>query len=221
MLGLLYKDQMTIWSSYRKNFLLVVVLYTAMAYTLDMAFMLFALVFMGGMYIASTLSFDEMSHWDTYARTLPVSTGQLVGVKYLLALGWMGGSFVLAELLLTVCDLTKGRLRENLMYNLAGCLVSLGLVLIYCALTLPLSYKLGAARARSGVIVAIGISVGLICFASYSVRSDSPFSGSSPLASMDETSLLFLIGGGVIAVGLVLYVISWWISTAIYQKKEF
>ena len=62
MLGLLYKDQMTIWSSYRKNFLLFVVLYTAMAYTLDMPFMLFALVFMGGLYIASTLSFDEMSH---------------------------------------------------------------------------------------------------------------------------------------------------------------
>ena len=31
MMGLLHKDQMTIWSSYRKNFLLVVVLYTAMA----------------------------------------------------------------------------------------------------------------------------------------------------------------------------------------------
>ena len=220
MMGLLYKDQMTIWSSYRKNFLLVVVLYTAMAYTLDMPFMLFALVFMGGLYIASTLSFDEMSHWDAYARTLPVSAGQLVGAKYLLALGWMGGSFVLAEVLLTACDLFKGRLRENLVYNLTGCLVALGLVLIYYALTLPLSYKLGAARARSGVIVAIGISVGLVAFASYSTKPSSP-SVSSPIAAMNEISLLFFFCGGLIAVGLVLFAISWMVSTAIYKKNVY
>lgn len=220
MLGLLYKDQMTIWSSYRKNFLLIVVLYTAMAYTLDMAFMLFALVFMGGLYIASTLSFDEMSHWDAYARSLPVSAGQLVGAKYLLALGWMGGSFVLAELLLSACDLIKGRLQENLMYNLAGCLVALGIVLIYYALVLPLSYKLGAARARSGVIVAIGISAGLVAFASYTTKNDSPL-GFMIVPGMDETTLLFVICGGVIAAGLVLFVISWMVSTAIYTKKVF
>lgn len=220
MIGLLYKDQMTIWSSYRKNFLLIVVLYTAMAYTLDMAFMLFALVFMGGLYIASTLSFDEMSHWDTYARTLPVSAGQLVGAKYLLALGWMGGSFVLAELLLTACDLIKGRLQENLLYNLAGCLVALGIVLIYYALVLPLSYKLGAARARSGVIVAIGISAGLVAFASYSTKNDSPL-GFLTVSGMNEIALLFVICAGVIAAGLVLFVISWMVSTAIYAKKEF
>ena len=220
MLGLLYKDQMTIWSSYRKNFLLVVVLYTAMAYTLDMPFMLFALVFMGGLYIASTLSFDEMSHWDAYARTLPVSAGQLVGVKYLLALGWMGGSFVLAEFLLTTCDLFKGQLQENLLYNLAGCLVALGLVLIYYALTLPLSYKLGAARARSGVIVAIGISVSLVAFTSYTTQPGST-SVSSAAAAMNETSSLFFFSGGLIAVGLVLVVISWMVSTAIYKKKEY
>lgn len=219
MLGLLYKDQMTIWSSYRKNFLLIVVLYTAMAYTLDMAFMLFALVFMGGLYIASTLSFDEMSHWDTYARTLPVSAGQLVGAKYLLALGWMGGSFVLAELLLTACDLIKGRLQENLLYNLAGCLVALGIVLIYYALVLPLSYKLGAARARSGVILAIGISVGLVCFAIYAAKtnSDTVFS----VSTMSETALLFSLCGGIIGVGVLLYILSWVVSTAIYTKKEF
>lgn len=220
MLGLLYKDQMTIWSSYRKNFLLIVVLYTAMAYTLDMAFMLFALVFMGGLYIASTLSFDEMSRWDAYARTLPVSAGQLVGAKYLLALGWMGGSFVLAELLLTACDLIKGRLQESLLYNLAGCLVALGIVLIYYALVLPLSYKLGAARARSGVIVAIGISAGLVAFASYTTKSDSPL-GFLTVSGMNEIALLFVICAGVIAAGLVLFVISWMVSTAIYAKKEF
>lgn len=219
MLGLLYKDQMTIWSSYRKNFLLVIVLYACMAFAMDMPFLLYALVFVGGMYITSTLSFDEMSHWDAYVRTLPVSPRQIVGAKYLLSLGWMGVSFVLAEILLTVCDLIKGQPTENLLVNLAGCLVSLGLVLIYYALTFPLSYKLGAARARSGVILAIGISVGLVCFAIYAAKtnSDTVFS----VSTMSETALLFSLCGGIIGVGVLLYILSWVVSTAIYTKKEF
>lgn len=222
MLGLLYKDQMTIWSSYRKNFLLVVLLYTAMAFTMDAQFMLFALVFVSSIYIAATLSFDEMSHWDAYVRTLPVSPRQIVGAKYLLSLGWMGASFVLAEILLTVCDLIKGQMAENLLLNFAGCLVTLGIVLVYYALTFPLSYKLGAARARSGVIVAIGASIGLVCFAVYTAKSN-PGTGTSLISAteMGETALLFSVCGGIIGVGVILYCISWCISTAIYAKKEF
>lgn len=55
MIGLLYKDQMVIWSGYRKNFILLVLLYSAMAFTMDTPFMLFALLFVGGMYTTSTL----------------------------------------------------------------------------------------------------------------------------------------------------------------------
>lgn len=217
MLGLLYKDQATIWSSYRKNFLLVVLLYTVMAFTMDMKFMLFALLFIGGLYTTSALVFDEQSHWDTYARTLPVSGRQIVGAKYLLALLWMAASFVLSYVLLTLCDLFKGQVAENLLYNLTGCLITLGLVMAYYALGYVLSYKIGAVRARSGVILAIALIIAIALVGSNALENTSFFS--FPL--LDETTLLVLIAGGSLAVGLVLFILSWVVSTAIYAKKEF
>lgn len=217
MLGLLYKDQATIWSSYRKNFLLVVLLYTVMAFTMDMKFMLFALLFIGGLYTTSALVFDEQSHWDTYARTLPVSGRQIVGAKYLLALLWMAVSFVLSYVLLTLCDLFKGQVAENLLYNMTGCLVTLGLVMAYYALGYVLSYKIGAVRARSGVILAIALIIAIALVGSNALENTSFFS--FPL--LDETTLLVLIAGGSLAVGLVLFILSWVVSTAIYTKKEF
>lgn len=217
MLGLLYKDQATIWSSYRKNFLLVVLLYTVMAFTMDMKFMLFALLFIGGLYTTSALVFDEQSHWDTYARTLPVSGQQIVGAKYLLALLWMAASFVLSYVLLTLCDLFKGQVAENLLYNMTGCLVTLGLVMAYYALGYVLSYKIGAVRARSGVILAIALIIAIALVGSNALENTSFFS--FPL--LDETTLLVLIAGGSLAVGLVLFILSWVVSTAIYAKKEF
>lgn len=217
MLGLLYKDQATIWSSYRKNFLLVVLLYTVMAFTMDMKFMLFALLFIGGLYTTSALVFDEQSHWDTYARTLPVSGRQIVGAKYLLALLWMAASFVLSYVLLTLCDLFKGQVAENLLYNLTGCLVTLGLVMAYYALGYVLSYKIGAVRARSGVILAIALIIAIALVGSNALENTSFFS--FPL--LNETTLLVLIAGGSLAVGLVLFILSWVVSTAIYTKKDF
>lgn len=217
MLGLLYKDQATIWSSYRKNFLLVVLLYTVMAFTMDMKFMLFALLFIGGLYTTSALVFDEQSHWDTYARTLPVSGRQIVGAKYLLALLWMAASFVLSYVLLTLCDLFKGQVAENLLYNLTGCLVTLGLVMAYYALGYVLSYKIGAVRARSGVILAIALIIAIALVGSNALENASFLS--FPL--LDETTLLVLIAGGSLAVGLVLFILSWVVSTTIYTKKEF
>lgn len=220
MIGLLCKDQLTIWSGYRKNFILLVLLYSAMAFTMDTPFMLFALLFVGGMYTTSTLVFDEQSHWDAYVRTLPVSSGQIVGAKYLLALVWMGGLFVLVEFLLTLCDLFKGRLRENLAYNLSGCLITLGLVMAYYALSYLLSYKIGAVRARSGVILAIALIVAIALVSSKALEGVSA-SSSSLLPMMDETTVLFLLTGGSLGIGLVLFGISWKISTLIYTKKEY
>lgn len=220
MIGLLCKDQLTIWSGYRKNFILLVLLYSAMAFTMDTPFMLFALLFVGGMYTTSTLVFDEQSHWDAYVRTLPVSSGQIVGAKYLLALVWMGGLFVLAEFLLTLCDLFKGRLRENLVYNLSGCLITLGLVMAYYALSYLLSYKIGAVRARSGVILAIALIVAIALVSSKALEGVSA-SSSSLLPMMDETTVLFLLTGGSLGIGFVLFLLSWKISTLIYTKKEY
>ena len=86
MKGLLCKDWAILMNSYKKNFLIMVVLYLGMAVCLHMDYLCYALVAVCGVYASSTMNFDDYAHWDTYARTLPVTPGQVVGCKYLLGL---------------------------------------------------------------------------------------------------------------------------------------
>ena len=86
MKGLLCKDWAILVNSYKKNFLIMVVLYLGMAVCLHMNYLCYALVAVCGVYASSTMNFDDYAHWDTYARTLPVTPGQVVGCKYLLGL---------------------------------------------------------------------------------------------------------------------------------------
>ena len=75
MKGLLCKDWAILMNSYKKNFLIMVVLYLGMAVCLHMDYLCYALVAVCGVYASSTMNFDDSAHWDTYARTLPVTPG--------------------------------------------------------------------------------------------------------------------------------------------------
>ncbi len=86
MKGLLCKDWAILMNSYKKNFLIMVVLYLGMAVCLHMDYLCYALVAVCGVYASSTINFDDPAHRDTYARTLPVTPEQVVGCKYLLGL---------------------------------------------------------------------------------------------------------------------------------------
>ena len=74
MSGLWFKDWSTLFSQYKRNLLLLVIVYLGMALLLDMPFMLYAMVFILGVYAQSAVNFDERSHWDMYAHTLPLSS---------------------------------------------------------------------------------------------------------------------------------------------------
>lgn len=219
MKGLLYKDLVSVLDAYKKNLTLVVVLYGTLAVTLDMPFMLYALIFMMGIYTLSSLSFDESCRWDAYARTLPLPAGRLVASKYLLGLLWMAGGSLLAMALLLGTDLLRRQGFENLMFHLTGIAAALMVTLLYAAVSLPLSYKMGAARARSGVMLAMGI----IFLAVYGAMRFFPgplAEAKSLLGAVSDwpADLLSLV---LLAVSLLVYLASWPISTAVYKRKEF
>lgn len=220
MKGLLYKDNRTILTSYKKNAILVVILYTAMAILLEMNFMFFALVFLCGMYTLSSLSFDEYSRWDTYARTLPIPPDAIVGAKYLLGLLWMLGGFGLAMVLATGVDFAKGLAFSTLGANFAGCLAALGVVLFYYALSFPLSYRFGATQARSAVLLvmaALAMAIFGVCVLAEKYSVPNPLGGLE--TSGEAETILFIAALAVFC--LLCYLVSWRISTAIYRHKEF
>ncbi len=219
MKGLLYKDFVSILDAYKKNLILVLLVYTFMAFTMDMPFMLYALIFLMGIYATSSLNFDELSHWDVYARTLPVSVGQLIASKYLLGLACMASGAVLAFLGLAGAELLHGRGPDEVFPHLMGCTASLVITLLYAALSFPLSYKMGNGKARSGVMMAMGF----IFLAAYALARFFPeliAAAKSFLATVGDGSVVLVIL--LLAAGsLALYLVSWAVSAAIYQSKEY
>ena len=155
MKGLLYKDFQLLANSYKRNILTVLPLYAAIILFTRQIFVAYALVFLASVYVSSTISFDEQAHWDSYARTLPVSAGQIVAAKYLLNLVFMLAAAVCALLLSALLPLSAGIAGDAaavpLPEQLSGILSSGTVSLLASSLTLPISYKFGGARACSFV----------------------------------------------------------------------
>ena len=86
MKGLLYKEWAILTSSYKQSVFFIAFLYGGISILTGQTGMAYALLVVFSILITSTISFDENSHWDIYARTLPVTPAQLVGSKYLFGL---------------------------------------------------------------------------------------------------------------------------------------
>lgn len=246
MKGLLYKDWSTLISQYRKNLLLLLVLYLGMAYLFDMPFMLYALVFMFGIYIQSAVSFDERSHWDMYARTLPVCPAAIIGSKYLLGLLAIVGGFVLGiAAFLFFPSIAHGTM--GMEEALVGMLAATALSLLYFSLSLPLSYRFGSEQARSVVMVVILLLVVVAIAATVLVSSEQAQTiqrffgfrgpaeiwdsakGQAVVMDVEYGSLsqwvrnphFWWLVGGSTTFSMLLYVASWTASIAIYKNKQF
>ena len=217
MKGLLCKDWAILVNSYKKNFLILVLLYLGMAVCLHMDYLCYALVAVCGVYASSTMNFDDSAHWDTYARTLPVTPGQVVGCKYLLGLLFtLFGSDCAAVGIFLAGQYT------DVLEATFSILVIAAFSLLLFAVNMPFSYKFGAVRARTWVYLVTFFAV----FATIYVMEKLPYLQRSAVTSQLDTmgnaitarpALLLLPCAAV----LLLYFGSWALSVQIYQRKEF
>lgn len=217
MKGLLYKDWAILVNSYKKNFLILVLLYLGMAVCLHMDYLCYALVAVCGVYASSTMNFDDSAHWDTYARTLPVTPGQVVGCKYLLGL-----LFTLFGSVCAAVGIFLAGQYTDVLEATFSILVIAAFSLLLFAVNMPLSYKFGAVRARTWVYLVTFFAV----FATIYVMEKLPYLQRSAVTSQLDTmgnaitarpALLLLPCAAV----LLLYLGSWALSVQIYQRKEF
>ncbi|WP_294570269.1 ABC-2 transporter permease [uncultured Subdoligranulum sp.] len=225
MKGLLYKDWSLIAGGYKTNFLFLLVFYGLLTVAGRMTFLAYAMVFVVGMYASSTISMDENSHWDAYAHTLPVSPGQLVSVKYWLTLILTVASIPLSFFLIALIPAPKPTFLEAALGLTAACTVTL----FYFSFVIPLSYKFGAAKARSWV----SISLLVVAFGPVALFPLLPESTTAPIknaassldaaitANWSEAAFTIAVVGAMLLFSLVCMVISWAISVRIYTRKTY
>ena len=216
MKGLLYKSITMLVDSYKKNLILVLVLYMGLCFvTSFIGYIYFLPVFLG-LYAASAMTLDEYSHWDIYARTLPLGNRVLVGANYLVGLICSGAGFILAFLCGLLVHLLRGT-GEGPVLLFISCLAAWIVAFFYLSLCLPLSYQFGAAKARNYVMIALAVIFVAFMAVGGSIAKQGTPSFLGNITEADFTIGLFVTFGCM----LVVYLISYFISCAIYSRKEF
>lgn len=207
MKGLLLKD----WYLLRghcRAYLLLPVLFFALALVSYDPFFLFYPCMLCGMIPVSLLGYDERSRWTTCSAALPYSRAQLVSVKYLIGLMVQGAVLLAGAAAYGIrlyCD--DLLVPEELMYLV---LLMLTLSMLGSALPLPFMFRLGVEKGR----IAYYVMIGFVC-------------GGSVLAGdllsdrwiqSEEIDLWPLVLLAAVSVGI--YALSWYLSVLLYRKRE-
>ena len=214
MIGLLYKDLLV----QRKQigyYLAFVVVYTALvaAGVFPSAILAGLVVLIGMMLPMSSFSYDDLARWDRYAAATPAGRRGIVNGKYLFALASLLVATVpifLIQCILSLAGLSDMGIRDIALVVL-GCA---GVGALIDALELPFFIKFGAEKSRViSVVVFVVFFGGAMLLGQLEDRL-----GSLPAP---PTWLLRALPGLLALVGIGVCVISYCISQAICQKKEF
>ena len=215
MIGLLKKDLLILRRVYMKNFFLVLVLYTVLGVALQMTSFFTLMSWMYGFYVMSLFSVDNTCRWDFYAATLPVNRKTVVTAKFLLLGLCIAAGFVYSLVTAPVAYLLIG---EPIVESILASLLVTLILIVYFAVTIPLTYAFGPDKARSAMLLLLGLAGG--CILAVASLGDGGGAVLMALFGWMETSPVpgFSI---ITAATAVLCLVCWLVSCRIYERKEF
>ena len=157
----------------------------------------------------STFSLDDAAKWDTYVLTAPGTKRRVVLAKYcstfLMTIMGAALSVIIALVALLIRHETWS---SEITFSF---LASIGITLCLNAFLLPLVYRFGTDRARIFLMLLIFIPIGVVVLLKTSFPT---------LPFFNENALLYVLLS-LPLVGIFLSALSYFISRAIYARKEF
>ena len=214
MKGLVIKELLTILDMYKKNLILILVVYAGIGIMTGNAFFCAFPVMMSSFYVMGTFAVEQNTGWDNYARTLPLDTKDIVGGRYL--------AFLICLALMTLLSLVLGgiciAMGKIVPEEFAGTLAALGVIsILMCAIMFPTSWKFGVEKARTFIMIFyVGIAALFVIFATRGMGDGSGLAGI--IAFMEKNRLLITVL--VLAVPLGLLLISYPISCRLYDSNR-
>ena len=216
MTGLIWKDFLVMRKAL-KSYVLLIGVYILLAYLdfFDYSFIITFIQVVLAVLPISAFAYDEQSKWDRYAMSLPLGRSKVVGARYL---------FVLALTLFTVAMGLAGTALLYLAHQVdplemfVTLMVSTTVGLLIPTILLPLSYKLGAERARPYLYAIIFIPIIAVVLLVKAGVLDM-----SLLKGMDLLAPTALAGGAVLLplAGLAALGVSYLISCRVAAGKEY
>ena len=215
MIGFLRKDFYCLMSLYKKNLILVVVLYAVLTVSTKQTFFIGFLVWMMGFYSLSAVTLDDSCGWNRYARTLPASPKKVMAARFLMTAAMTLCGAVLGIAMGIILVLVHG---GNPGEIVAVVSVVTGVALLTMGIMLPAAYKWGVEKARNGFL-ALFLVVFLVPLLMEKGAVDDAALRSA-LAWMDAQPV-WVLSGGALLIALVVYLLGYGIACGIYRRKEF
>lgn len=207
MKGLLLKDFYMLLSKNLRIFLLMLAVFLGISFVDygDIFFVIYP-VLITGILPSNLQSYDEQSKWTSYSAALPCSRAQIVSAKYLICLLMELAILLLAILVRSVQMLVRGVFAPMELLTLAAGILALALTIP--AVTMPFLFKFGVEKGRLLFILSIALLTGISTFASIHIMDNG--------LTVPSGHLLAL----VLLAAIALYIGSWLLSIAFYQKKD-
>lgn len=208
MKGLIIKDLYMLVKYFKLYFLLDVIFIAAALISPDNVSFLAIPVLVSGIVPLTLLAYDERSKWLGYSGTLPYSRSQIVSEKYIFGLLMQSAMCVLLFCLLLAVGAFHGEFDPA-----ASAVMVLGMfavALLFPSVCLPLCFALGVEKGRIAYIVMVGAitAAGAI------------FVNKVDNAESAKGFLTTEIPPFIWVVIVMIYALSWLLSTVIYNKKE-
>ena len=206
MKGLILKDLLNLKGTF-KTLGVMMLFFTVVFIPAGNNFIFGIIIFMFAMMVITTISYDDLARWDSYALTMPVTRKEIVLSKYLV-LGILNIAGALLSLIVGfIGTMIMGRSFSLEILAIIG--VVFLIALIFGSVMLPLIYKFGAEKARLILILCALIPTGLILLLEQL---------QIPIPTDANPWIYLLI---LIAFTLAGLILSYGLSLKIYEKKEF
>lgn len=206
MKGLLLKD-LYMSAKYCKSYAVIAVVFIASSlFSNNNLFFIYFPCLIAGMLPVTLLGYDEQSKWDKYCEAMPYTKAQIVSSKYIIGLIAQGFVFFLT----CIAQAVKGIMSDN--FNIFDYLGILTIILIMSFLApsfcMPFVFKYGISKGRLAYYIVMGVACALgYIFLSYA---ELLLSKASPI----------LINTAMCIFSVLVYVLSWFTSIAVYKKRE-
>lgn len=203
MKGLILKDLLQL-KTYSKSLMLIFVFFTVMSLiNKDSSFASVGIIVLSCMMVITSFAYDNVGKWDGFALCMPIKRNRIVLSKYALALllSFFGTiiSFISTYIFTVVQKI------EFSMEAVATIGVGLEVAIILISIMMPLIYIFGVEKSRYVFMIIVLIPTLL---------------GVSGIGMPSNDNLLILLKFSPVLTILV-FMLSYFISSAVFDKKEF
>lgn len=211
MKGLLLKESFVMMKNNKASLLITPIFALIGIFNKQMMFILLIPVIIA-MLPLGTMTYDEISRWNFYVQCMPVEKKRIVLSKYLTVLMLALGGSVIVGCIKLIYDIAAGGTDYRVIIMMIIVAFALGL-LVPC-ISIPLNLKFSTAKGRIFYLIFTGIICGLI--PSLFLSDDQNFS----VKAAKLINHFGVFSAISVASVLALLVVSWMLSSVIYEHKE-